>query len=344
MEFTVEQIALMLNGEVKGNKSLKISQLAKIEDGTEGSISFLANLKYEHFLYNTKATAVIVDKTFEPKKEYSPTLILVDNAYSAFTTLLQEYQKFIANQKRGIEQPSFISTSATIGADPYIGAFSYIADGCKIGKNVKIYPNVTILDATVIGDNCTIYSGAKIYSNTIIGNHCTIHSNAVIGADGFGFAPQADGTYQAIPQLGNVILENFVSIGANATIDRATIGSTIIREGVKIDNLVQIAHNVEVGKNTVIAAQTGVAGSAKIGENCMIGGQVGVNGHISIPNKTIAMGQSGISKTFNKEGLIVSGTPATENIDYLKTQALIRKLPATEKRLRELENKLTSNE
>lgn len=344
MEFTVEQIALMLNGEAKGDKSLKVSQLAKIEDGTEGSISFLANLKYEHFLYTTQATAVIVDKTFEPKKGYSPTLILVENAYSAFTTLLQEYQKFIANQKKGIEQPSFISSSATIGEGEYIGAFSYIADNCKIGKNVKIYPHVTVLEASIIGDNCTLYSGVKIYPNTRIGNHCTIHANAVIGADGFGFAPQADGTYQTIPQLGNVILEDYVSIGANSTIDRATIGSTILREGVKVDNLVQIAHNVEIGKNTVIAALTGVAGSAKIGANCMIGGQVGINGHISVPNKTIVMGQSGVSKAPSKEGMILSGTPATENIDYLKTQALIRKLPATEKRLRELENKLKSNE
>jgi UDP-3-O-[3-hydroxymyristoyl] glucosamine N-acyltransferase len=344
MEFTVEQIAQMLNGEVKGNKTLKVNQLAKIEEGTEGCISFLANLKYEHFLYTTKATAVIVDKTFEPKKDYSPTLILVENAYSAFTTLLQEYQKILTNQKRGIEQPSFISTSATIGEGVYIGAFSYIADGCKIGNNVKIYPNVSILDATVIGDNTTIYPGVKIYSNTIIGKNCTIHANAVIGADGFGFAPQADGTYKTIPQLGNVVIENYVSIGANAAIDRATMGSTVIKEGVKIDNLVQIAHNVEIGSNTVIAAQTGVAGSAKVGTNCMIGGQVGINGHIHVPNKTIIMGQSGITKTFNKEGLVMGGMPATENLDYLKTQALLRKLPSTEKRLRELENKFKSNE
>ncbi len=344
MEFTVEQIAQMLNGEVKGNKTLKINQLAKIEEGTEGCISFLANLKYEHFLYTTKATAVIVDKTFEPKKDYSPTLILVENAYSAFTILLQEYQKILTNQKRGIEQPSFISTSATIGEGVYIGAFSYIADGCKIGNNVKIYPNVSILDSTVIGDNTTIYPGVKIYSNTIIGKNCTIHANAVIGADGFGFAPQADGTYKTIPQLGNVVIENYVSIGANAAIDRATMGSTVIKEGVKIDNLVQIAHNVEIGSNTVIAAQTGVAGSAKVGTNCMIGGQVGINGHIHVPNKTIVMGQSGVTKTFNKEGLVMGGMPATENLDYLKTQALLRKLPSTEKRLRELENKFKSNE
>ncbi|MEA5140863.1 UDP-3-O-(3-hydroxymyristoyl)glucosamine N-acyltransferase [Arcicella rigui] len=344
MEFTVEQIAQMLNGEVRGDKTLKVNQLAKIEEGTEGCISFLSNLKYEHFLYTTKASAVIVDKTFEPKKDNYPTLILVDNAYSAFTTLLQEYQKFLQNQKKGIEQPTYISSSATIGEDVYIGAFSYIADGCKIGNHVKIYPNVCILDATVIGDYTTIYPGVKIYSNTIIGSNCTIHANAVIGADGFGFAPQADGTYKTIPQLGNVILENHVSIGANATIDRATMGSTVIREGVKIDNLVQIAHNVEIGNNTVIAAQTGVAGSAKVGSNCMIGGQVGVNGHINVPNKTIVLGQSGVTKTFHKEGLILAGKPATENLDYLKAQALLRKLPSTEKRLRELENKFKSNE
>ena len=236
MEFTVEQIAQMLKGEVIGDKSLKVSQLAKIEEGSTGSISFLANPKYEHFIYTTNASAVIVDNQFQAKKDYLTTLIVVENAYAAFTTLLQEYQKVLAQNKKGIEQPSFISSSAKVGSDVYVGAFAYIGEHCEIGNNSKIYPNVTISNSCVIGENCTIFSGAKIYHNTVIGNNCTIHSNAVIGADGFGFAPQADGTFATIPQLGNVILEDNVSIGANTTVDRATMGSTILRSGVKIED------------------------------------------------------------------------------------------------------------
>ncbi len=340
MEFTVEQIALMLKGEIKGDKSLKISQLAKIEEGSEGCISFLANLKYEQYLYSTNSSAVIVDKTFEPKKAYSTTLILVENAYASFTVLLQEYQKLLAQNKKGIEQPSFISESAKIGQDVYIGAFAYIGSNCSIGDNTKIYPNVSISDSCVIGKNCTIYSGAIIYHNTIMGDGCTIHGNAVIGADGFGFAPQADGTFATIPQLGNVVLENNVSIGANTTVDRATMGSTILREGVKIDNLVQIAHNVEIGKNTVIAALTGISGSAKLGESCMIGGQVGMNGHISVANRTIVTAQSGITKSVKQEGRIMAGSPAQDSHNNLKSQVLYKNLPKIEQRLREVESKL----
>jgi UDP-3-O-[3-hydroxymyristoyl] glucosamine N-acyltransferase len=341
MEFTLEQIALMLNGEIKGDKSLKINQLAKIEEGSKGSISFLANLKYEQYLYSTKSSAVIVDKTFEPKKDYTTTLILVDNAYASFTVLLQEYQKLLAQNKKGIEQPSFISETAKIGQDVYIGAFAYIGSNCSIGNNTKIYPNVSISDSCVIGKNCTIYSGAIIYHNTIMGDGCTIHGNAVIGADGFGFAPQADGTFATIPQLGNVVLENNVSVGANTTVDRATMGSTILREGVKIDNLVQIAHNVEIGKNTVIAALTGISGSAKLGESCMIGGQVGMNGHISVANRTIVTAQSGITKSVKQEGRIMAGSPAQDSHDNLKSQVLYKNLPKIEQRLREVESKLT---
>lgn len=340
MEFTVEQIALMLNGEIKGDKSLKISQLAKIEEGSKGCISFLSNLKYEQYLYSTKSSAVIIDKTFEPKKDYSATLIFVDNAYAAFTVLLQEYQKHLAQNKKGIEQPSFISETATIGKDVYVGAFAYIGSNCSIGDNTKIYPNVSISDSCTIGKNCTIYSGATIYHNTIMGDGCTIHGNAVIGADGFGFAPQADGTFATIPQLGNVVLENNVSVGANTTVDRATMGSTILREGVKIDNLVQIAHNVEIGKNTVIAALTGISGSAKVGESCMIGGQVGMNGHITVANKTIVTAQSGITKSVKHEGKIMAGSPAQLSHDNLKSQVLYKNLPKIEQRLREVESKL----
>jgi UDP-3-O-[3-hydroxymyristoyl] glucosamine N-acyltransferase len=340
MEFTVEQIAHMLNGEVKGNKTLKVNQLAKIEEGSAGTISFLANPKYEHYIYSTKATAVIVDHQFQPKKAYLTTLIVVENAYSAFTTLLQEYQKILTQNKKGIEQPSFISSTAKIGLDVYIGAFAYIGEQCTVGNNTRIYPNVTISDACVIGDNCTIYSGAKIYHNTIIGDSCTIHANAVIGADGFGFAPQTDGTFATIPQLGNVILEDNVNIGANTTVDRATIGSTILREGVKIDNLVQIAHNVEIGKNTVIAALTGISGSTKIGENCMIGGQVGMAGHITVADKTIVTAQSGITKTVRQSGRIMAGSPAQDSHNNLKSQVLYKNLPKIEQRLRAIEEKL----
>ena len=340
MEFTVEQIAQMLKGEVRGDKSLKVNQLAKIEEGSIGTISFLANPKYEQYIYSTHSTAVIVDKNFEAKREFSTTLILVENAYAAFTVLLQEYQKILVQNKKGVEQPSFINPTAEIGEDVYIGAFAYIGEKCKIGNNSKIYPNVSISDSCVIGENCTIYSGATIYHNTIIGNNCTIHANAVIGADGFGFAPQADGTFVAIPQLGNVVLEDNVSIGANTTVDRATMGSTILREGVKIDNLVQIAHNVEIGKNTVIAAQTGISGSSKIGENCMIGGQAGLAGHISVASNTILMAKSGITKSVSKSGRIMSGSPAQDNHDNLKSQVLYKNLPKIEQRLQAVEEKL----
>ena len=340
MEFTVEQIALMLDGEIKGDKSLKINQLAKIEEGKEGCISFLANPKYEQHLYTTQATAVIVDKTFEPKKEYSTTLILVESAYASFTVLLQEYQKILAQTKKGIEQPSFISESAQIGNDVYVGAFTYIGSNCTIGDNSKIYPNVSISDSCSIGKNCTIYAGVKIYNNTIIGDNCMIHSNAVIGSDGFGFAPQADGTFATIPQLGNVVIENNVSIGANSTVDRATMGSTILREGVKLDNLVQIAHNVEIGRNTVIASQSGVAGSTKVGESCMIGGQVAIVGHITIADRTIITGRSGVTKSVKRSGKTIGGFPAMDNHDFLKSQALFKNLPKMEQRLKELEDKI----
>jgi UDP-3-O-[3-hydroxymyristoyl] glucosamine N-acyltransferase len=342
MEFTVEQIAQILNGEIKGDKTLKVRQLSKIEEGTEASISFLANLKYEPYLYTTQASVVIVDKNFVPKKAYSPTLILVENAYASFTILLQEYQKIVANVKQGIEQPSYIGNNSIIGEDIYLGAFSYIGNNCIIGKNTKIYPNVTIADAVTIGDNCIIHSGAKIHKDTVMGNRCVIHSNAVIGGDGFGFAPKADGTFDTIPQLGNVILEDDVSVGSNTCVDRATIGSTILRKGVKLDNLVQIAHNVEVGENTVIAALAGISGSVKIGSNCMIGGQTGMTGHIKIANNTRVTAQTGISKTVKKEGLVLGGNPAIENRDYLKNHAYIRQIPKLEKRLGDLEKKITN--
>lgn len=337
MEFTVKQIAQLLGGEVQGNDALRINSLAKIEEGTEGSVSFLANLKYENHLYSTKASAVIVDRSFRPKEAAIPTLILVENAYSAFTTLLEEYQKILKFSKEGIEQPSHIGQNTSLGDGIYIGAFAFVGNNTKIGSNVKIYPQAFVGDNVTIGDNTIIESGARIYHETIIGKHCTIKANAVIGSDGFGFAPQTDGTYRAIPQLGNVVIEDNVSVGANTTVDRATLGSTIIRQGVKLDNLVQVAHNVEIGKNTVIAAQTGISGSTKIGENCMVGGQVGFAGHISIPNGTKISGQSGVAKTFTKENLVLSGYPAAENAENLRSQAVFRRLPQLEKRLSALE-------
>ena len=340
MEFTVKQIAGLLGGEVEGDENLKISQLAKIEEGKSGTISFLSNLKYEHYMYTTEASAVIVDKHFEAKKKFNTTLIRVENSYTAFTQLLQQYEQIIKGNKKGIEQPSHLGEGTTMGEGLYLGAFAYVGSNGKIGKNVKIFPQAFIGDNVCIGDNTVIHSGVKIYNNTVIGKNCTFFANAVIGSDGFGFAPQPDGSYQTIPQLGNVIIEDNVSIGAGTTIDCATMGSTIIREGVKLDNLVQVGHNVEIGKHTVIAAQAGIAGSTKIGEKCVIGGQAGFNGHITVPNGTKVGGQAGITRTWEQEGLALNGTPAIEFKDSLRSAAIFRKLPQLDKRVQELEKKI----
>ncbi len=340
MEFTVKQIAGLLGGEVEGDENLKISQLAKIEEGKSGTISFLSNLKYEPYLYTTEASAVIVDKHFEAKKKFNTTLIRVENSYTAFTQLLQQYEQIIKGNKKGIEQPSHLGEGTTTGEGLYLGAFAYVGSNGKIGKNVKIFPQAFIGDNVCIGDNTVIHPGVKIYNNTVIGKNCTFFANAVIGSDGFGFAPQPDGSYQTIPQLGNVIIEDNVSIGAGTTIDCATMGSTIIREGVKLDNLVQVGHNVEIGKHTVIAAQAGIAGSTKIGEKCIIGGQAGFNGHITVPNGTKVGGQAGITRTWEQEGLALNGTPAIEFKDSLRSAAIFRKLPQLDKRVQELEKKI----
>lgn len=340
MQFTVKQIAHLLNGEVRGDDSLTVNKLAKIEQGNTGDISFLANQKYEQFIYTTKASAVIVGKDFVPKRTISPALIVVDNPYLSFTQLLEEYQKILNFSKKGIEQPTFVGTGTEIGEGAYQGAFSYIGNNTKIGRNVKIYPQAYIGDNVVIGDNTLIYAGVKIYSNTVIGNNCVFHAGAVIGSDGFGFAPQEDGTYKTIPQLGNVLIEDNVSIGANTTVDCATMGSTVVRQGVKIDNLVQVAHNVEIGKNTVIAAQTGIAGSSVIGENCVIAGQVGVVGHISVANGTKVGAQAGVTRGIKKENTSVAGKPAFELNEYLRSVAIFRKLPQLEKQVRDLEKRL----
>jgi UDP-3-O-[3-hydroxymyristoyl] glucosamine N-acyltransferase len=333
MKFTVDQIAQLIQGTVDGDGSANITTFNKIEEGQEGSISFLANPKYESFLYQSKATAIIVANDLVLKEKPLATLIKVKDPYSAFTILLQKYQEFTSVKETGIQQPSFIEPTAEVGQEVYLGTFSSVGSGSKIGNNTYIASHVTIGKNVHIGSDCVIFPGVVIYNDTVIGDSCTIHANAVIGSDGFGFAPQADGTFTTIPQLGNVVLEDGVSVGANTTIDRATMGSTLIKKGVKIDNLVQIAHNVEVGENSAIAAQTGVSGSTKIGKNCLIGGQVGVAGHISIADKTIVTAQSGVTKTVRKEGQILGGTPASPNSEYLKRNALLRQLPDILKRL-----------
>ena len=325
MKFTAQQIADILEGEIEGNPNEEVSKLSKIEEGENGSLTFLSNPKYNPYLYTTNASIAIVDKTFVPEKEISTTLIKVDNAYKSFSKLLEFYNE-VKNNKQGREAPHFISDSAKIGENEYIGAFSYIGENVSIGNNVKIYPNTYIGDNTTIGDDCVIFSGVKIYSETQIGNYCKIHSGCIIGSDGFGFAPNEQGQFKAVPQIGNVIIEDHVDIGSGSTIDRATLGSTIIRQGVKLDNQIQIAHNVEVGKNTVIAAQTGVAGSTKIGENCMIGGQVGIVGHLTIGNGVKIQAQSGITKNL-KNNDVVQGTPAFGYTDFNKSYVYFRNLP-----------------
>ncbi len=335
----------MLGGEVRGDGNQKINMLGKIQDAKEGQIAFLANPKYEQYIYTTKASAVIVQKDFQPKKEIQSSLVLVDDPYSSFTVLLEEYHKLISFQKSGIEQPSFIGEKTTVGKNIYRGAFSYIGNDVKIGDNTKIYPHVFVGDNVSIGNNVILHPNVKLYAGTRIGNNCVIHAGTVIGSDGFGFAPQEDGTYKTIPQLGNVIIEDNVAIGANTVIDCATLfgDSTIIRQGVKLDNLIQIAHNVEIGKNTVIAAQAGISGSSKVGENCMIAGQVGIAGHLVIANNTSLGAQAGISKSITEEGARMLGYPAFDIKEYFRAYAIFKKLPDLNYRLRELEKKMSAN-
>ena len=340
MKFTAQQIADILEGEVEGNPNEEVSRLSKIEEGEEGSLTFLSNPKYTPYLYTTKASIAIIDKDFELEKEVFSTLIRVENAYKSFSKLLEFYNE-VKNNKKGRENPHFIAGSATIGEDEYIGAFSYIGENVTIGNNVKIYPNCFIGDNTTIGNNCTIFAGVKIYSETQIGNNCKIHSNCTIGSDGFGFAPDENGNFNAIPQIGNVIIEDNVDIGSASTIDRATLGSTIIRKGVKLDNQIQIAHNVEIGQNTVIAAQTGIAGSTKIGANCMIGGQVGIVGHLTIGNGVRIQAQSGITKNL-KDNEVVQGTPAFGYNDFNKSYVYFKNLPKVVATVNKLEKKINA--
>lgn len=335
MKFTAQQIADILEGEVVGNPDIEVSKLSKIEEGTEGSLTFLANPKYTSYIYSTKASIAIVNKVFTPEFDINTTLIKVDDAYKSFSKLLEYYNQ-IKNNKTGIENPVFIADSAKYGDNIYIGAFSHVGENVHIGSNVKIYPNAYIGDNVVIDDDSVVFSGAKIYSDCIIGKNCVINSGVIIGADGFGYAPNEKGEYNKVPQIGNVIIEDYVDVGAATTIDRATLGSTVIRKGVKLDNQIQIAHNVEIGKNTVIAAQTGVAGSTKIGENCQIGGQVGIVGHITIGNNVKIQAQSGIGRNI-KDNEVLQGSPALPYGDFNKSYVHFKNLPKIVKNINDLE-------
>ncbi|MES2380498.1 MAG: UDP-3-O-(3-hydroxymyristoyl)glucosamine N-acyltransferase [Bacteroidota bacterium] len=339
MQISITQLAQLLNGTVIGNGDKLLHTVAKIEEGHEGALSFLANPKYESFLYQTKSTAVLVNNDFEPSQPIDTTLIKVENAYTSFTFLLEQFAA-IANNKKGIEPNSAIASDAILGTDIYVGGLAYIGEKAEIGNNSKIYPTAYIGDKVKIGNNCTIYAGVKIYYDCVIGDNVIIHSGTVIGSDGFGFAPQADRSYKKIPQTGNVIIEDDVEIGSNTSIDRATMGSTIIRKGAKIDNLVQIAHNVEIGEHTVIASQSGVAGSTKIGKYCILAGQVGVVGHITIADGSIIGAQSGVNSSLKKAEQKWFGSPAFEYGDALKSSVVFKKLPDLVKRINELEKKL----
>ena len=342
MEFSAKQIAQIIDGIVEGDENILVSNLSKIEEGTIGTLSFLANPAYSNYIYSTNASIVIVNKSFvlENPVKSSCTLIRVENAYESFAKLLELYNQ-INTEKEGVEQPSFVSSNAKIGENCYIGAFAYIGQNVSIGNHVKIYPHVYIGDNCKIGNNTTLFSGVKIYHDCVIGKNCTIHASTVVGSDGFGFAPNNEGhVFTKVPQIGNVIIEDDVEIGSNSSIDRATLGSTILRKGVKLDNLVQIAHNVEIGENTVIAGLSGIAGSTKVGKNCMIGAQVGVAGHLRIANGVKIAGQSGIGSNIDKEGEILQGSPAFNIGEFKRSYVLFRGLPKLSDKVSDLTKKI----
>ena len=348
MAYTAEQIANLLNGEVVGNPNVAVTNFSKIEEGEPGTITFLGNPKYTHFIYDTKADIVIVNNDFEPEREIKATLIKVSNAYAALASLM-EMVNMNKPKKSGTESMSFVASSAKLGVDVYVGAFTYVGEDVEIGDNSKIYPQVYIGENVKVGKNTIIYPGVKVYHDCIIGDNCIIHSGVVVGADGFGFSKEGD-EYNKIPQMGNVVIENSVEIGANTTIDRAVMGSTVIRKGVKLDNLIQIAHNCEIGENTVMAAQVGIAGSSKIEESCVLGGQVGIGGHITIGKNSQIGAQSGIISN-TKEGSEVMGSPAYPVKNYFKSSIIVPKLPdmyrqlnAMEKEIAELKKRLESAE
>ena len=341
MEFTAATIAGFLKGEIEGNPDIKVNTIAKIEEGIEGALSFLANPKYEHYIYETKSSVVLVNRSFVPSASIGATLIRVENSYEAFASLLRLVDQ-ARPRKKGIHPTSIIETSANVGSDVFIGPYTYIGENCIIGDGCSIYPNVYIGDNTRLGNNCTLNPGVKIYHDCLLGEGCIIHAGSVIGSDGFGFAPQSDNEFMKIPQLGNVVLEDHVEIGANVTIDRATMGSTIIRKGVKLDNLIQIGHNVEVGENTVMAAQTGISGSTKIGKNCMFGGQVGLAGHLKIADGTKIGAQGGILGDVKEENTVILGSPAIELKQYLRSTVVFKKLPEMKVKIDSLEKEIES--
>ena len=336
MTFSASQIGAIVNGKIEGDANASVGSFGKIEEAQEGQLSFLANPKYEEYLYSTRASVIIISDSYELKQPVSTTLIRVPDAYTAFATLLSKYQEIMQQQMSGIQEPSYISKSAVYGQQVFIGAFAYLGENVKLGDNTKIYPNAYIGDNVRIGDNCVIHPGVKIYHDCELGNQVIVHAGTIIGSDGFGFAPQADGSFKKVPQIGNVRVEDDVEIGANSTIDRATIGSTLIKKGAKLDNLIQIAHNVEIGNSTVIAAQAGVSGSTKIGNGVMIGGQAGIVGHIQLGDGAKVNAQSGVSKSV-AAGKAVTGSPAYDYTAALRSQAVTRKLPELEKRVKELE-------
>jgi UDP-3-O-[3-hydroxymyristoyl] glucosamine N-acyltransferase len=337
MEFTAKQIAELINGKIEGNPDVAVSSFGKLEEAGEGQLAFLANPKYEEFLYTTRASVIIINTSLKVEQKLDATLIRVPDAYSSFAVILTAYSEMAKSNLSGIQQPSFINDSAKLGENIFVGAFTFIGNNVIIGNNVKLYPQVYLGDNVIIGDDTVLYPGVKIYNDCVVGKHVCIHAGCVIGGDGFGFAPQSDGSFKKIPQIGTVIIEDKVEIGANTTIDRATIGSTIIKNGAKLDNLIQIAHNVEVGMNTVIAAQSGVSGSTKVGNNVMIGGQAGIVGHIQIADGTKINAQSGVSKSIKIPNTAVTGSPAYDYGHALRSQILSRNLPELEKRIKQLE-------
>lgn len=337
MEFTAQQIAQIIQGKVEGDPLVAVSSFGKLEEAKAGQLAFLANPKYSDFIYTTKASVIIINESFNLGKKIDATLIRVPDAYSSFAALLTEYSKLAQADLNGIQDPVHICPTATLGENVFVGAFSYIGENVKIGNNVKIYPQTFIGNNVSIGDGSILFPGVKIHHDCIVGKNASIHAGCVIGGDGFGFAPQADGSFKKVPQIGNVILEDNVEVGANSTIDRATIGSTIIRAGAKLDNLIQIAHNVEIGSNTVIAAQSGISGSTKLGKNVMIGGQAGVVGHIQIADGTKINAQSGVTKSIKTPNTAVTSSPAYDYTLAMRNQILSRNLPDFEKRLKQLE-------
>ncbi|HND95767.1 MAG: UDP-3-O-(3-hydroxymyristoyl)glucosamine N-acyltransferase [Chitinophagaceae bacterium] len=336
MTFPASQIALLINGKVAGNPDVAVSAFGKIEEAQEGQLTFFANPKYEDYLYSTKASVIIINEAYDLKQKVNATLIKVPDAYTAFATLLGKYQEIMQQQLTGIQEPSYISRTAKYGQQVFIGAFAYLGENVSVGNNTKIFPNVYLGDQVTVGDNTIIHPGVKIYHGCKIGSNVIIHAGTVIGSDGFGFAPQADGSLQKVPQIGNVVVEDNVEIGANATIDRATMGSTIIKSGAKLDNLIQIAHNVEVGHSTVIAAQAGISGSTKIGNGVMIGGQAGLAGHLHVGDGAKINAQAGLGKSL-KPGAAVTSSPAYDYGQAIRSQAVARTLPEMEKRIKELE-------